>query len=665
MRDYPTNHSIKLRKIDLLGSHRKRKRANVNLFRKRKKRTPARGLSEFFIVFTGIIFLCIFAGAIYIGFYLQTLEKSLPDPDKLVGRKSAETTIITDRNGVELYKIYADQNRKFVKLEDLPEHFKWAVLSAEDSDFYDHGGFDLEAIVKSAYINLISREIVRGASTITQQLVRNTIMYDVFGEEAFEETYTRKIKEILLTIQVEKTLTKDEILQMYVNEVGFGGVNYGVQAASIAYFGKDAKDLTLAESAMLAGSIASPSSFSPVYSESFELPTRRQHAVLDSILENHEMTNITEEEIEEAKKQKLKYSPMITRIEAPHFVFHVKRELEEMYGAELVHKGGLQVKTTLDLDTQKIAEDEIMKGIERYGHRWGVRNGAMVVIDPHTNEVLSMVGSVNYWETEDPRIQGNVNVTTRLRQMGSSVKPYTYLSAFERGYSPSSIVPDKKEVRFPNYTVRNWDGKYFGDITARQALLQSRNIPAVYLTQRIGVGTFIDTAEKMGITTLTDINNYGLSITLGAAEMTLLEHTAAYSVFVNEGAFKPTASILEVKDSDDQVIYQHQNHNEQIFDKKNIRQINWILCDLGGYGDQPQNHHYFINGRRVLCGKTGTSDGPRDLTAMMYHKNLVVGVWAGNNNNVTTPGAWSTTVSLPISHSFIQRVSDKYPPQSF
>lgn len=635
------------------------KKTVLNFPRKRKKTLPKKdALIKFSIVLFAMICFLILGFFIWIGLYLKQLQNSLPEPDKLITRRSDQTTIISDRNGNELYKIYAEQNRKFVKLDDLPNHFKWAILATEDINFYQHGGIDLEAIIKSIYINFIRGEIVRGASTITQQLVKNTLMYDIFGEQAYEQTYTRKIKEILLTIQVEQTLTKDEILQMYVNEVAFGGVNYGIQAASKAYFDKEAKDLTLAESAMLAGTIASPTNFSPIYSTSFDLPTRRQHAVLDLMLRNNYLTGITEEQVEQAKKENLVYPPIRAEIEAPHFVFYVKKELEEIYGDELVKRGGLNVKTTLDLPMQKIAQTEITEGVKKFGHRWGVQNGAMVVIDPDTNEILAMVGSVNYWEDKNPRIDGHVNITTSPRQMGSSVKPYTYLAAFEKGYRPTSILPDKPNLNFGNYRVRNWDNKFLGDITARQALIQSRNIPAVYLLKQIGTGAFVDTVEKFGITTIDRNQYHGLSITLGTAEMTLLEHTAAFSIFANDGIKKPITSILEITDSDGQILYQKKDENKIIFDKKYIDDINFILCDLGNFRDQPQNHLYMINGRRTLCGKTGTTDGPRDLVSILYNKDFVVGVWAGNNNNVATPGAWSTTVSLPISHSFFLKISN-------
>jgi membrane peptidoglycan carboxypeptidase len=647
--------------------HKKNKQKKyIPIIRKRKKKNGNNNLFyKAFTICVGLFFFVFLGFLIISGVYFQKLERSLPDPDKLIDRKSEQTTIITDRNGEELYKIYADQNRKFVKLEELPEHFKWAVLSAEDINFYEHEGLDLEAIIKSLYINVVAGEIVRGASTITQQLVRNTILYDLLGEQAYEETYSRKIQEILITVQVEQTFSKDEILQMYLNEVAFGGVNYGVQAASIAYFDKDAKDLTLAESAVLAGTIASPTNYSPLFSPSLELPVRRQHAILNSMLINKDLTGVTEEEIEAAKKEKIRYAPLGAEIRAPHFVFYIRRELEDMYDISIVEREGLRVKTTLDLTTQQVAQKNVTQGIAEYGHKWNIRNGGMIVIDPHTGEILAMVGSVNYWETENPQIQGNFNVTISKNQMGSSVKPYTYLAAFERGFKPTSIVPDKS-IDFEGYKVENWDDKYYGEMTIRQALAQSRNVPAVYTLQQIGVSSFLDTARRLGIKSLDEQPYHGLSVTLGASETTLLENTVAYTVFANEGILKPTVSILEVKDSDGNILYEHEEQKgKRVFDKKHIQSINWILCDIEGFGDRLMNHMYLINGHRVLCGKTGTSDGPRALSAILYHKNLVVGVWAGNNNNIATPGAWSTTVPLPIANSFIKEVSNMYTPEGF
>ena len=632
-----------------------------------KKAKTKKTISKILFISIGIFFFLFVGSLIAGGLYLRNIEKSLPDPGRLIERTSDQSTVIYDRNGHELYTIYGDENREFVELDSLPDHFKWAVLSAEDIEFYRHKGLDLVSVARAAYANVVLGRVARGASTITQQLVRNTILYDFLGDEAYEQTYSRKIQEMLITMQVEQNLTKDEILQMYLNEIPFGGVNYGIQSAAQAYFDKDAEDLTLAESAMLAGVIASPTTFSPIYGSDPELSVRRQHIVLDLMLRNSNVTGVTEEEIEEAKEEELEYASQRRDIDAPHFVFYVRQELEKMFDSHRVESGGLRVTTTLDYSIQEIAEEEIRSGVEQYGHRWNVHNGAMIVLDPHTNQILAMVGSVDYWNQDDPKIDGNVNVVTASRQMGSAVKPYTYLTAFNQGYGPWLQTPDIDGFDFGNYELRNWDNNYYGYMTARQALLQSRNVPAVYTAQLIGgVDPFIETAEALGVTSLTNRDQYGLSITLGAAEIPLIEHTSTFSTFVTGGIKRPTASILEVVDPKGEVLYEYEeNEGERVFDERVIYAMNWILCDLGGFGDQPQNHLYTIGGRRVLCGKTGTTDGPRDLTSIMYHQNLVVGVWAGNNNNIEVPGAWSTTVPLPIAHSFMERVSSQYEPGSF
>ncbi len=646
------------------GKYRSGKKSRTGL--SLKKIRVKKSFSKIILITIGVGFFFLVAGLIAGGLYLKNIERSLPDPGKLVDRSSDQSTIIYDRNGHELYKIYGDQNREFVKLEDLPDHLKWAILSAEDIEFYNHKGLDLVSIARAAYANLVLKRIARGASTITQQLVRNTILFDVLGDEAYDQTYSRKIKETLITMQVEQTLSKDEILQMYLNEIPFGGVNYGIQSAALAYFGKDAKDLTLAESATLAGVIASPTHFSPIYGSDPDLATRRQHIVLDLMLRNSKVTGVTEEEIAEAKEEELVYASKEIEIDAPHFVFYVKQELEKMFDIHRVERGGLRVKTSLDYSIQQIAEEEIVKGIEQYGLRWKVHNGAMLVLDPHTNQILAMVGSVDYWKTDDPKIDGNVNVVTRLRQMGSSVKPYTYLTAFKQGYGPWLQTPDIREFEFGDYKLRNWDDRYFGPMNVRQALLQSRNVSAVYTAQLVGVDAFIETAETLGITSLTNRDQYGLSITLGAAEISLLEHTSAFSTFATGGIKRPVASILEVLDSRGELLYEYEDtQGERVFDERDVYALNWVMCDLGGFGDQLQNHLYMVNGRRVLCGKTGTTDGPRDLTSVLYHRNLVVSVWAGNNNNLEVPGAWSTTVPLPIAHSFMQRMATQYTPESF
>ncbi len=621
----------------------------------------------------GIALAVAMISSIGMGLYLKNLENSLPDPNKLIERSSDQSTILYDRNGEELFKIYGDENRQFVSIDDIPDHTKWALLAAEDVEFYQHKGLDWKGITRCGFLSLQSyfsggnSGALCGASTITQQLVRNTLMYDVFGDEAFErstflKTVRRKLRELLLSMQVERTLSKDEILQLYMNEINLGGVNYGYGAAAQSYFNKNVDELTIAESAMLAGIIQQPSILSPLYGVNPEGAPARQKYVLDQMEKHKSLTGITDEELETARAEELVYSSGNIDIEAYHFVFYIKQYLEEQYGAEVVERGGLKVTTTLDLSTQKIAQEEITNGIASIGNRLGVYNGAMVVVDPNTGQILAMVGSVDPNKTDDPRIDGNVNITTSLRQMGSSFKPYVYLTAFEK-MGPWFEAPDIP-MNFGNYKPDNWDDRFHGLMTAREALIKSRNIPAIYTLQMVGIDAAIQTAEKAGVTTLTNTADYGLSLALGAAEMKLLEHAQGFSVFATGGVRRDVTGVLKIEDAKGEVIYEYQQtEGQRVFDEKDVYMLNWVLCDLGGFGDQPMNNQYVLSGKRTLCGKTGTTNGPKDLVSMMYHKNLVVGIWAGNNNGEEVPGAWSTTVPLPIAHSFMERVATKYVPE--
>ncbi len=615
-------------------------------------------------IVVGVGFFLVCALLIAVGVYLKGLQNSLPSPDKLVERSSDQSTQIFDRNGQLLYTVYGNQNREFVSIDKIPEHTKWAVLAAEDIEFYQHKGIDYLSIASSAFHNLRKGGIVRGASTITQQLVKNTILFDVLGEQAYEQTYSRKIKEILITMQVEQTFTKDEILQMYMNEIPLGGVNYGFQAAANAYFGKNVSDLTLAESALLAGLIQSPGRYSPLFGTQPEMAKVRQEYVLNQMLRHKELTGVTSEEIEAAKNEEIAYRTRRIDIKAPHFVFFVKQQLEAEYGVDRVERGGLKVTTTLDYSIQEIAEEEVRNGIGKNGLPFKVNNGAAVVIDPKTGEILAMVGSVDYWNVGNPKVDGNVNITTSNRQVGSSAKPYVYLAAFSKGYGPWTLAPDIP-MSFGNYKPLNWDKSFEGIGTARKGLGRSRNLPSVYTLQLAGIDTFLQTTDKLGITTLKNKADYGLALALGAGEMKLLEHTAAFGVFANEGVRHDTVAVLKVEDAKGNVLKEVVDFTgKQVIDEKEIYLLNYILCDLGGHGDRIGGAYTRVKGVNI-CMKTGTTDGPKDLTAMMYHKNLVVGVWAGNNDNTVTPGAWGVSVPLPIAHSIVNRLADRYKVETF
>jgi len=639
-------------------------------------------LKKLLNIFGGVAFFTLIIGFLILSIMIKNINASLPEPGKLIDRKSSQSTIIYDRNGVELYKMFKGENRVYKRLDQYPKHTIAAVLAAEDAEFYQHKGIDWFGNVRCSILSLQSYLTkgksgnLCGASTISQQLVRGTLMSDAFGAEAYDRstfwrTVKRKLREILMTIQVEQTMTKDQMLEMYLNEVNLGGVNYGFEAGGQSLFGKGVEELSLSESAILAGLLPSPTRYNPLYGSQPEMAETRKIFVLDQLLKHKDTfkkdlnLDITAELIEQTKKEDVKYNPGKFNIKAPHFVWYVRDELVQMDNFDIttVESGGLRVYTTLDYETQKIAEEEILRGIEERGVSRGVKNAALVALTPQNGEIVAMVGSVDYWNTEDVKIDGNVNVTTSIRQMGSSFKPFTYLTAFVKGYTPGLEAPDLEEFDF-NYDAGNWDKKFEGFMTAREALVKSRNIPALNTIQLLGVEAVLETTDKLGITTLTDRGNYGLSLTLGAGGQKLVEHVAAYGVFANEGVRQKTTSILRVENSKGEVIYQKDDApGERVFDEKDIYLLNWTLCDGGGFKDQLLNENYTKNGKRIACGKTGTTNGPRDLLSIMYHKNLVFGIWAGNNDNSIIAEATSANVPLPMAKSFLNRkeIEEKYP----
>lgn len=610
-------------------------------------------------VVLGVGFFIGCIGLIVLGAYLKKIGDALPSPDQLVDRASDQSTQILDRNGTLLYTVYGDENREFVPLDKIPEHTKKALLAAEDAEFYQHKGLDYFGIMKALIQNLRGGKVVRGGSTLTQQLVKTTLLEDILGKEAYERTISRKIKEALITMQVEQTFTKDQILQMYMNEVFLGGVNYGFQAASNSYFGKDVSELTLAESALIAGLIQSPSNYAPLLGAMPEMAKVRQNYVLDQLEQKQRIFGISKDDIEAARNEEMVYKSNKIDIKSPHFVFYVKGLLEEEFGVDVVQRGGLKVTTTLDPTLQGIAEEEIVKGVAE-NKRYNVHNGAMVVMNPKNGQILSMVGSVDYWNIEDPRIDGNVNITTSMRQTGSSVKPFVYLNMINKGYGPWLVTPDINNISFGNYKPKNWDGRYDGLILARKALVLSRNIPTVYTLQVGGIDGYLQLMQKLGIQGIENKASYGLSLGLGSAEMRMLDLTNAYATLANSGIRHDSTAILKVEDSKGKILKEYkESEGQRVIDEKEAYVVNWMICDLNGFNDRYANKSFYINGKK-LCGKTGTTDGPKDLLAFQYNQSLVVGVWNGNNDNQVMPGGWSSTVSLDITNSFFRRVIDTY-----
>lgn len=567
------------------------------------------------------------------GLILFLFSKDLPSPDHLNDRDQALSTQIFDRNGKSLYDIYGDKNRVLVTLAEIPPELVNATLATEDAEFYQHGGFDILGIFRAA-LQIVFKGNVQGGSTITQQLVKNTLLTS-------ERTMTRKLKELVLALQIERRFTKDEILQMYLNEAPYGGQAWGVEAASHSFFGKSVGELTPSEAVLLAGMPQSPSAYlaDPVAAEA-----RRQTVIrmmeekgwYDSSNVHHK---ISKEEADQMREDVPEISTIRQGILAPHFVWYVRELLEKRYGKEMVEQGGLRVTTTLDLDwhnkMQEIVTDEVKKsaGLQ-------VGNGALVAIDPASGEIISMVGSIDYFDEEN---DGNVNVSTRLRQPGSSIKPFTYVTAFKQGYTPATMLVDAPTsfpggAGNPEYRPVNYDGKYRGPVQLRYALANSLNIPAVKLLKLVGVENMLRLAYDMGLSTLepTEENKtrFGLSVTLGGGEVTLLDLTSGFGVFANAGKRQDPVAILKVEDRQGNVLDEHKKVDPRVvITPEEAYLISNILADDGarslvfGPGSllNIPNHQVAV--------KTGTTDDKRDNWTVGYTPKIVIGVWVGNNDN--------------------------------
>ncbi|HNW96379.1 MAG TPA: transglycosylase domain-containing protein [Candidatus Paceibacterota bacterium] len=605
-------------------------------------------------------------GGVILGAYAIYLFQTLPNPENFGDRIVAQSTKIYDRTGETLlYEIHGDEKRTVLSLNEIPEYVKEAILSIEDAEFYNHPAFDWRGILRAFITNLKTGKFTQGGSTITQQLVKNAFLTN-------EKTITRKIKEVILAIKMEKNYSKDEVLGLYLNQIPFGSNAYGIQAASQNYFGKDAKDLTLAESATLAAMLQAPSYYSPYGNHKQEL-LNRKNIVLEKM---KEYGYINESELKTAKKQELTFSQKFNGIRAPHFVMFVKEYLEEKYGTEFVETGGLKVITTLDWNLQQVGEKVVAEGAQRNEELYNGTNAALIAQDASTGQILTMVGSRDYFNVES---EGNFNVITGHRQPGSSFKPFAYLTAFEKGYTPDTIVFDVKTEFNPDcpasatqekdrfgsicYHPSNYDHVFRGPIDLRHSLAQSINVTAVKAMYLAGLNNTIQTAQKLGITTLTDLNSYGLSLVLGGGDVSPIEMAEAYSVFAQDGIKHKQQSILKVEDSKGNVLEEYKDEKEEVFNPQYIRMINDVLSDnearLGLFSP---NNLLEISGHQVAA-KTGTTQDYRDAWTFGYTPSLVVGVWAGNNNfTPMTTGSGSILAAVPMWHNFIvEALKDKQP----
>jgi len=575
-----------------------------------------------FFVKKRYVIIFIFVGLLVAGYWL--LIKDLPSPSELTTRQVDVSTKIYDRNGILLYTIYKDQNRTPVKLSQIPENVKLATLAAEDAEFYQHQGFSIKGILRATAKN-ISEGKIEGGSTITQQLVKNALL-------SSEKTYIRKLRELILSVGVEMNYSKDEILEMYLNEVSYAGTVYGIQEASIHYFGKNVDRLTLAEAALIAGLPQSPTRYSP-FGNNPDLTFSKQREVLHLMKVNK---FITDEEEEQAKLQRVTFAPNKQNILAPHFVMYIREKLIDQFGEEVVQKGGLTVTTTLDINIQALAEKVAKEEIQKL-KSLNVGNTGIVILNPKNNEILAMVGSVDYFNTEKG---GNVNVTTRLRQPGSSIKVINYIQALTEGLTLSSIIDDSpitfKVSGQPPYSPKNYDGTYKGKITVRQALAQSRNIPAVKILASYGVNKMIDLGERMGITTWQDRSRFGLSLTLGGGETKLLELAKVYSVIANGGVKNDIVDITEIKNSNGKTLFdikKTKTNSEQVIDSR----IAYLLIDTlkDNVARSPAfgtNSMLVVPNHPEVAVKTGTSNDLKDNLTIGFNQDFLTAVWVGNND---------------------------------
>lgn len=569
--------------------------------------------------------------------------QDLPSPRTLVLQDSALTTKIYDRNGKILYQIYANQNRTFVRLSDIPKTLQQATISIEDKDFYRNPGFDIEAIVRSAIAN-ISGKPIQGGSTITQQLIKSELLTP-------QVSIGRKIKEIILAFWAEKIYTKSQILEMYLNEIPYGGSAWGIEAASQTYFGKHAKDLNLSESSFLAGLPNAPTDYSP-YGENPDFWKKRQKEVLSKM---QEQGYISKKEKDMAEKEELTFLPRQNSIHAPHFVMYVKDLLIKKYGLAMVERGGLIVKTTIDLKIQENAEKIVKDQVEQAGYL-NLTNGASLITNPKNGDILAMTGSKDY---DDPN-GGNYNVTTALRQPGSSIKVVTYANALLKGFTAATAIQDAP-ITFasvdggPSYSPVNYDGRFHGTLTLRQALANSINIPAVKLLNAQGIPSMVDLAKKMGITTWNNPDNYGLAITLGSAEVKMTDMATVYGTLANLGEKVKLNPILEIKDSKGNILEKKQADGKKIMDPSAAFIISDILSDNNARAMEfGTNSPLNIDGQTVSV-KTGTSDNKRDNWTIGYTPSYVVAVWVGNNDNspMDPTLASGITGAAPIWHDIM------------
>lgn len=570
----------------------------------------------------------------------------------MVHRKVAQTSVIYDRTGEHvLYEMHGEENRKVITHDEIPDIMRLATIIVEDNNFYSHHGVDFTSILRAVRANLQKSQLSEGASTITQQLARNAFL-------TREKSWERKMKEIALAFKIEMRYSKDEILDFYLNEIPYGSNTYGIESASGTFFGKQAKDLTIDEAALLAALPKATTTYSP-YGSHTDLLLSRQKFILDK-LKNQAATPEEKNAVKEATEidTLAKIQPLKETIDTPHFVFYVKEQLEENYNQDMIEEGGLKIYTTLDYDMQKSAESIVKDYVLGSGSKYNFSNGALTAIDPKTGDILAMVGSRDYYDTQ---IDGKVNVAVAKRQPGSSFKPIVYAKAFEKGFQPETMLFDAPTSFGPDgsgkdYTPNNYSGNFNGLVSMRKALAGSLNIPAVKTLYLAGVSETIDLAKRLGVSTLTRTSAYGLSLALGGGEMELVEETGAFSVFANDGKRNPARSILKIVDSNGKET-ENSLQEKLVMDPQVARKIASIMSDNNSraYVFGTNNPLYFKD--KTVAAKTGTTQDFRDAWTVGYTPSIAVGVWVGNNDySPMKEGADGIYVAAPMWRKFMDYV---------
>ncbi len=631
-------------------------------FIKKNKKRVFLVISALFFVFCGIIAL-----------WISTFQ--MPALDSFDTIKTVQSTKIYDRTGkILLYDIHQDTKRTLVPFEDISMHIKNATVAIEDAEFYQHGGIKISSFIRAVFANIFSGSFSQGGSTITQQVIKNSLL-------TTEKRISRKLKEWFLSIELEKVMTKEQILSIYLNGNPYGGNIYGVEEASQEFFGKQSSDVTLAESAYLAAIPKAPTYYSPYGQHKAQLDAR-QKLVLSKMLENK---FITEKEYDSAIKEKVVFLPREKfGIRAPHFVEFIRQYLVDKYGEVAVQQQGFKVITTLDYDLQSKSE-EIIKNYMLTGEKnFNASNAASIAIDPKTGQILMMVGSKDYFSEE---IDGNFNVVIAPnRQPGSTFKPFIYATAFKKGYTPDTVLfdvptefqttctPEGNPIN-PDATLssstscympKDFDGLYRGPVSIRTALALSLNIPSVKLLYLAGITDSIKTAKSMGITSLSDDpNQYGLTLVLGGGEVSLIDMASAYGVFANDGVRNPYTGILSIQDNAGNILEQYKTNARQVLEPNIAELISDVLSDNIAKAPEYGTNSVFMFPGRQVAAKTGTTNDYKDVWSIGYTPNIVVGAWMGNNNNTSMQKNIAGLIVAPLWHQLMNIALSSTTPDTF